>query len=61
MFADGQRQGYSVTAEVFPSDQAAASRLAGAAWERIFILGEDPVSILVGVAAAIEEAQKAGA
>lgn len=61
VFADGQRQGYSVTAEVFPHDQATASRLAAAAWERIFTLGEDPVSILVGVAAAIEEAQKAGA
>jgi multiple sugar transport system substrate-binding protein len=55
-FAEGHRQGYSVTAEVF-ADMAEARRLTEAAWQRIFTLGLDPVDDLVRVSAFIELAQ----
>jgi multiple sugar transport system substrate-binding protein len=57
-FADGHLQGYSVTAEIF-ANQAAAGRLARAAWEQIFTLGQAPVSILEEVSDQIEAAQRA--
>jgi multiple sugar transport system substrate-binding protein len=41
-FADGQRNGYSVVTEIHANMQQAA-RLTGAAWERIFAMGLDPV------------------
>jgi multiple sugar transport system substrate-binding protein len=56
-FADGHLKGYSVTAEIF-ANQAAAGRLARAAWEQIFTLGQAPVSILEEVSAEIEAAQR---
>ena len=56
-FADGHMKGYSVTAEIF-ANQAAAGRLARAAWEEIFTLGQAPVSILKDVSAQIEAAQR---
>jgi multiple sugar transport system substrate-binding protein len=55
-FAEGHRQGYSVTAEIF-ADMAEARRLTEAAWQRIFTLGLDPVDELVRVSAFIELAQ----
>ena len=57
-FAEGQQKGYSVTAEVF-ANMADALRLTKAAWEKIFVLGEAPVSILVDTAAQIEITQVA--
>jgi multiple sugar transport system substrate-binding protein len=56
-FADGHLAGYSVTAEVF-ADMAPARQLAREAWQRIFVLGQAPVSILGEVSAAIERAQQ---
>ena len=58
-FADGHLQGYSVTAEVF-ANQAVAARLARAAWEQIFTLGQAPVSLMREVSAEIEAAQRQG-
>ncbi|HSB89479.1 MAG TPA: sugar ABC transporter substrate-binding protein [Anaerolineales bacterium] len=55
-FAEGQRQGYSVTAEIF-ANMADARRLTEAAWQRIFTLGLDPVDQMVRVSAAIELSQ----
>jgi multiple sugar transport system substrate-binding protein len=56
-FADGQIKGYSVTAEVF-SNMAAAQRLASAAWQEIFVLGQAPVRQMVEVSRQIEAAQQ---
>jgi multiple sugar transport system substrate-binding protein len=55
-FADGQINGYSVTAEVFPN-MAVAQRLASAAWQEIFVLGQAPVRRMVEVSRQIEAAQ----
>jgi multiple sugar transport system substrate-binding protein len=43
-FAEGHIRGYSVTAEVFSDGMADATRLASAAWDRIFILGKSSVA-----------------
>ena len=56
-FADGHRKGYSVTGEEF-ANQADAERLAGAAWQQIFTLGQSPVDILKDVSGKIEESQQ---
>lgn len=56
-FADGQVNGYSVTAEIFP-DMAAAQRLASAAWQEIFVLGQAPASHMVEVSQQIAAAQQ---
>ena len=56
-FADGHLQGYSVTAEIF-SNQGEAGRLAEAAWEQIYKLGQAPVSSLKEVSEQIEAAQQ---
>ncbi len=56
-FADGHRQGYSVTAEIF-ANMGDASRLAKAAWEQIYTLGQAPVDTMKEVSAAIEAAQR---
>ncbi len=55
-FAEGHRQGYSVTAEIF-ADMVSARRLTQAAWQRIFTLGLDPVDEMVRVSANIELSQ----
>ncbi len=57
-FADGHINGYSVTAEVFPN-MAAAQRLASAAWQEIFVLGQAPVRRMIEVSQQIEAAQQA--
>ena len=56
-FADGHRKGYSVTGEEF-ANQADAERLAGAAWQQIFTLGQSPVDILKDISVKIEESQQ---
>jgi multiple sugar transport system substrate-binding protein len=57
-FADGHLQGYSVTAEIF-ANQDDAGRLAQAAWEQIYTLGQAPVALMRDVSAQIEAAQRA--
>jgi multiple sugar transport system substrate-binding protein len=56
-FAEGHLQGYSVTAEVF-ANQYAAAPIARAAWEQIFTLGQAPVGILREASAQIEAVQQ---
>lgn len=56
-FADGQRKGYSVIGEEFPN-QADAQRLADAAWQQIFTLGQSPVEIIKELSRQIEDAQR---
>jgi multiple sugar transport system substrate-binding protein len=55
-FAEGQVEGYSVTAEVF-TNMADARRLTRAAWEEIFTLGRASVDIMKKTSAQIEQAQ----
>jgi multiple sugar transport system substrate-binding protein len=56
-FADGHRKGYSVIGEGF-ANQADAQRLANAAWQQIFTLGQSPVEIIRDVSEQIEDAQQ---
>lgn len=55
-FADGHRKGYSVTAEIF-ANMAEAKRIAYAAWDKIFILGQASVDLMLEVVPQIEAAQ----
>ena len=57
VFADGQVNGYSVTAEIFPN-MAEATRLAQAAWQEILVLGQAPATRMIAVGEQIEAAQK---
>jgi multiple sugar transport system substrate-binding protein len=57
VFADGQRQGYSVIGEEF-ANQADAQRLANAAWQQVFTLGQSPVDTIKDLSRQIEESQK---
>jgi multiple sugar transport system substrate-binding protein len=59
-FADGHINGYSVTAEVF-ANMAEARRIAYAAWEQIFTLGQAPVELIQEASIEIEEAQRESA
>lgn len=56
-FADGQRKGYSVIGEEF-ANQADALRLAKAAWQKIFTLGQSSVDTMKDVSREIEQAQQ---
>ena len=56
-FADGHRRGYSVIGEEF-ANQADALRLAKAAWQQIFTLGQSPVTTMREVSQEIERAQQ---
>jgi multiple sugar transport system substrate-binding protein len=56
-FADGHLKGYSVTAEIF-ANMADAKRLAYAAWDQIYKLGQAPVEEMETVCRQIEEAQE---
>ncbi len=56
-FADGQRKGYSVTAEVF-ANMADAQRIAYEAWDQILTLGQAPVSLMKDAARQIQDAQQ---
>jgi multiple sugar transport system substrate-binding protein len=55
-FAEGQVEGYSVTAEVF-ANMADARQLTQAAWEEIFTLGRASVDIMKKTSIQIEQAQ----
>ncbi len=57
VFAEGQRQGYSVTAEVFPVQMDEVTRLCDDAWELLFTLGKAPTSSLSQVATDIDRLQ----
>ena len=57
-FADGQINGYSVTAEIF-ANMADAKRLTDLAWNTIFALGQAPVEeTMRTVCRLIHETQK---
>jgi len=56
VFADGHIQGYSVVAEIFPN-MVDAKSLVYAAWDQIFLLGEQPVDLMKDVSAQVEDAQ----
>jgi multiple sugar transport system substrate-binding protein len=58
-FADGQVNGYSVIAEVFPN-MADATTLAYAAWDSILTLGQGSVDQMGDVCARIEATQPSG-
>ena len=60
VFADGQRQGYSVTAEIFPARMDEVTRLAADAWELLFTLGKTRTDSLTEVATAIDALQTRG-
>lgn len=52
-FAEGHRKGYSVTAEI-AANMVLASRMAKAAWERVFVLGQAPVKEMTATCIQIE-------
>lgn len=56
-FADGHIKGYSVTTEVF-ANMAEAKRVAYAAWDQIFSLGQEPLERMEAACREIEEAQR---
>ncbi len=58
VFAEGQTQGYSVVAEVFPN-MVEAKQIVYSAWDQIFLLGEQPVDLMKEVSRQVEEFQKA--
>lgn len=57
VFAEGHIQGYSVVAEIFPN-MVEAVRLVYSAWDRIFLLGEQPVDLMKEISSQVEELQK---
>jgi multiple sugar transport system substrate-binding protein len=59
VFAEGQLEGYSVVAEVF-ANMADAKRIIYAAWDQIFLLGEEPTELMIDVARQVEAAQSGG-
>lgn len=56
-FAEGHREGYSVTAEIF-ANMGTAQSLAVEAWDEILVLGSEPVSHLEAVSNEVERAQQ---
>ena len=56
-FADGHLKGYSVVTEIF-SNMEDAKRIAYAAWDQIFTLGQAPVERMKDVCRQIQEAQQ---
>jgi multiple sugar transport system substrate-binding protein len=58
-FADGHIKGYSVTAEVF-ANMADATQPIYAAWDRIFTLGQAPVTVMKDVCEQVHAAQTEG-
>jgi multiple sugar transport system substrate-binding protein len=59
-FADGQINGYSVTAETFPN-MVGVGKIAEDTWDQILTLGTTPVSAMNDVCRQIEAIQKSGA
>ncbi len=58
-FAEGQRQRYSVVAEILP-DMAEARHIAQDAWDQILTLGQAPTRHMVEACAQIQSAQSKG-
>lgn len=58
VFAEGHIQGYSVVAEIFPN-MVEAKQLIYSAWDQIFLLGEQPVDLMIDISRQVEELQKA--
>ena len=58
VFADGHLKGYSVTAETF-ANMGAATELTAAAWDRIYTLGQAPVTEMGDVCREVQAAQPA--
>jgi ABC-type glycerol-3-phosphate transport system substrate-binding protein len=58
VFAEGHVQGYSVVAEIFPN-MVEAKQLVYSAWDQIFLLGEQPVDLMIDISRQVEELQKA--
>jgi multiple sugar transport system substrate-binding protein len=56
-FAEGAREGYSVTAEVF-SNMPAVKRMIEDAWDQIFVLGDEPVAIMQTISERVDEAHR---
>jgi multiple sugar transport system substrate-binding protein len=56
VFADGHRNGYSVTAEIF-ADMGKVRPIIESAWHRLFTLGQGSVEEMVQVSAAVEMVQ----
>jgi multiple sugar transport system substrate-binding protein len=56
VFADGHRNGYSVTAEIF-ADMGQVRPIIDPAWHRLFTLGQGSVEEMVQVSAAVEMVQ----
>jgi multiple sugar transport system substrate-binding protein len=54
-FADGPREGYSVTAEIF-ANMPGVKRMIEDAWDQIFVLGDEPVAIMQSVSRMVDEA-----
>jgi hypothetical protein len=57
-FAEGQRQGYSVVAEIF-ANMTDANQIAQDAWDQILTLGQAPTERIRLAAQQIQEAQRA--
>jgi multiple sugar transport system substrate-binding protein len=55
-FAEGHREGYSVTTEIF-ANMADAKPIIYTAWEDIFTWGQTPVEVLQNVCQQVEETQ----
>ena len=56
-FADGAREGYSVTAEIF-ANMPAVKRMIEDAWDQIFVLGDEPVAIMHNISKQVDEAHE---
>ena len=57
VFAEGHIQGYSVVAEIF-QNMVEAKQLIYEAWDQIFLLGEQPITLMKDVSRRVETAQK---
>ncbi len=56
-FAEGQLEGYSVVAEIFPN-MASAQSIAQDAWDQILTLGQVPTSFMIDASQQIQAAQE---
>lgn len=55
-FAEGAREGYSVTAEIF-ANMPAVKRMVEDAWDQIFVLGVEPVALMQTISQRVDEVQ----
>jgi multiple sugar transport system substrate-binding protein len=56
VFAEGHVQGYSVVAEIFPN-MVETKQIVYSAWDQIYLLGEQPVDLMIDVSRQVEELQ----